>query len=183
MDSFESIVRTIFENKGYWVKTSFKVDLTKEEKLRIGRPTSPRWELDVVAYKGESNEILVIECKSYLDSSGVKANGLKNGKDRDKERYKLFNERTLRKVVFARLRDQLAESGSCPKNTPVKLCLAAGKVATKKDREELSKHFKLKGWGFYSDEWIKNQLVKLSTSGYENEVAIVTTKLLTKENG
>ena len=181
MDSFESIVRTIFENKGYWVKTSFKVDLTKEEKLRIGRPTSPRWELDVVAYKGGNNEILVIECKSYLDSGGVRANSLKEGKG--KERYKLFNGRTLRRVIFARLIAQLTESGSCPKNTPVKLCLAAGKVATKKDREELSVYFKLKGWGFYSDEWIKNELVKLSTSGYENEVAIVTTKLLTKENG
>ena len=181
MDSFESIVRTIFENKGYWVKTSFKVDLTKEEKRRIGRPTSPRWELDVIAYKGGSNEILVIECKSYLDSPGVKAEGLKNGKY--KERYKLFNEEILREVVFARLVAQLAESGSCPKNTHVKLCLAAGKVATEKDREELSEYFKSKGWGLYPDEWIKNELVKLSTSGYENEVAIVTTKLLTRDNG
>ncbi len=181
MDSFESIVRTIFENKGCWVKTSFKVNLTKEEKRRIGRPSSPRWELDVVAYKGGSNEILVIECKSYLDSPGVKAESLKNGKY--KERYKLFNEDTLREVVFARLVLQLAESGSCPKNTPVKLCLAAGRVATEKDREELSEYFKSKGWGFYSDEWIKNELVKLSSSGYENEVAIVATKLLTRDNG
>jgi hypothetical protein len=77
LDSFESIVKTIFENKGYWVKTSFKVDLTKEEKRLIGRPSSPRWELDVVAFKGGRNEILVIECKSYLDSPGVKAEGMK----------------------------------------------------------------------------------------------------------
>ena len=181
MDSFESIVRTIFENKGYWVKTSFKVDLTKDEKRRIGLPTCPRWELDVVAYKGGSKEILVIECKSYLNSSGVRANGLKSGKG--KERYKLFNKSTLRKVVLDRLVDQLAEYGSCPKNTRVKLCLAAGKVATEKDRKELSEYFKSKDWGFYSDEWIKRELVKLSASGYENEVATVTTKLLTRETG
>jgi len=181
MDSFESIVRTIFENKGYWVKTSFKVDLTKEEKRRIGRRTSPRWELDVVAYKGGSNEILVIECKSYLDSSGVKAESLKNGKYKGK--YKLFNEETLREVVFARLIAQLLESGSCRKNARVKLCLAAGNVASEKDRGELSEYFRSKGWGFYSDQWIKNELVKLSSSGYENEVAIVTTKLLTRKNG
>lgn len=178
MDSFESIVKTIFENKGYWVKTSFKVDLTKEEKRKIGRPSSPRWELDLVAYKGGSNEILVIECKSYLDSPGVKAVGLKNGKY--KERYKLFNEEILREVVFTRLIAQMVESDSCPKNTPVKLCLAAGKVATKEDREEISEYFKSKCWRFYSDEWIKNELVKLSNSGYENEIAIVTTKLLTR---
>ncbi|HOS46726.1 MAG TPA: hypothetical protein PLQ69_09640, partial [Paludibacter sp.] len=94
MDSFESIVRTIFENKGYWVKTSFKVNLTKEEKRIIGRPSSPRWELDIVAFKGGDKEILVIECKSYLDSFGVKADGLRDGKD--KERYKLFNDKILR---------------------------------------------------------------------------------------
>jgi len=178
LDSFETIVATIFENKGYWVKTSFKVDLTKAEKRRIGRPSSPRWDLDVVAYKGGANEILVIECKSYLDSTGVKVEGLKNGKY--KERYKLFNENTLRKVVFSRLLTQLIKSGSCPKNTSVKLCLAAGKVATKKDREELSEHFKSKDWGFYSDEWIKHELVNLAGSRYENEVSIVTTKILTR---
>lgn len=178
LDSFESIVRTIFENKGYWVKTSFKVDLTKEEKRKIGRPSSPRWELDVVAYKGGSKEILVIECKSYLDSPGVKADGLKNGKY--KERYKLFKEETLRDVVFNRLQTQLVESGSCSEDTTVKLCLAAGKIASKADREELSEYFNTKGWNFYSDEWIKNELINLSNSGYENEVAIVTTKILTR---
>jgi len=178
LDSFESIVRTIFENKGYWVKTSFKVDLTKQEKRKIGRPSSPRWELDVVAYKGGSKEILVIECKSYLDSPGVKADGLKNGKYKD--RYKLFNEETLRDVVFNRLQTQLVESGSCSEDTNVKLCLASGKVASKADREELSEYFNTKGWNFYSDEWIKNELINLSNSGYENEVAIVTTKILTR---
>jgi len=178
LDSFESIIRTIFESKGYWVKTSFKVNLTKEEKRKIGRPSSPRWELDVVAYKGGSKEILVIECKSYLDSPGVNADGLKNGKY--KERYKLFNEKTLRDVVFNRLLKQLVESGSCSEDTTVKLCLASGKVASQADREELSEYFNTKEWNFYSDEWIKKELINLSNLGYENEVATVTTKILTR---
>lgn len=181
MDSFESIVRTIFESKGYWVKTSFKVEITKEEKRNIGRPSSPRWELDVVAYKGGSKEILVIECKSYLDSPGVKADGLKNGKY--KERYKLFNEDTLRNVVFNRLLTQLVDSGACSEDTTVKLCLASGKVASVPDRDELSEYFRTKGWNFYSDEWIKNELINLSNSAYEDEVATVTTKILTRGNG
>ena len=181
LDSFESIVKTIFESKGYWVKTGFKVELSKEEKRKIGRPSSPRWELDVVAYKGAKNEILVIECKSYLDSPGVKAEGLMNGKY--KERYKLFNEEALRRVVFSRLIKQLAELGSCPLSTKVTLCLAAGKVASAKDRTEISEYFASQGWKFYSDEWIKDEMVKLSESGYENDVAIVTTKLLTRNNG
>ena len=123
---------------------------------------------------------MVIECKSYLDSTGVKAEGLKNGKY--KERYKLFNEKILREVVLERLVAQLAESGSWQNDTPVKLCLAAGNVATEKDRKEITEYFISKGWGFYSDEWIKNELVNLSSSGYENEIAIVTTKLLTRGN-
>jgi hypothetical protein len=110
----------------------------------------------------------------------VKAEGLKNGKY--KERYKLFNEDNLRKVVFYRLVTQLVKSGSCPKNISVKLCLAAGNVSTTKDREEISEHFKSKDWGFYSDEWIKHELVNLAGSRYENEVSIVTTKILTREN-
>ena len=92
---------------------------TKEEKHKIGRPSSPRWELDVVAYKGGSKEILVIECKSYLDSPGVNADGLKNGKY--KARYKLFNEDTLRNVVFNRLLTQLVNSGACSADTTVNL--------------------------------------------------------------
>ena len=176
MDSFESIVGTIFENKGYWVKTCFKVDLSKEEKRKIGRPSAPRWELDVVAYKGGINETLVIECKSFLDSPGVKAVSLKNGKG--KERYKLFNEQTLRKIVFSRLLKQLSESGSCLKDSVVRLCLATGKVASENDRQELIEYFNSKGWSFFSDEWIKEQLVELSNSRYENEIAMVTTKIL-----
>lgn len=163
------------------MKTSFKVDLTKEEKQSIGRPSSPRWELDVVAYKGGTKELLVIECKSYLDSPGVKAEGLKNGKY--KERYKLFNEDILREVVLGRLEKQLCFMGSCSTDTKATLCLAAGKVATNQDRLAITEHFDAQGWRFFSDEWIKAELMKLSESGYENEVAMVTTKILTRSNG
>jgi hypothetical protein len=51
MDSFEQVVAEILWREGYWVRTSVKVELTKEEKREIDLPSSPRWELDVVAYK------------------------------------------------------------------------------------------------------------------------------------
>jgi hypothetical protein len=178
MDSFESLIRTIFENKGYWVQTCFKVNLSKEEKQKIGRPSAPRWELDLVAYKGGSNEILVIECKSYLDSQGVKAESLKGGKY--KERYKLFNEPLLLKTVFDRMLNQLVEIGSCSPDTKIKLCLATGKIASDKDRDELGDLFTEKEWGLYSDKWIKQELIKLSSLGYENDIAMIVTKILTK---
>ena len=178
MDSFESIVKTIFENKGYWVKTSFKVNLTKEEKRKIGRPSSPRWEIDIIAYKGSRNEVLVIECKSYLDNPGVKADSLKNGKY--KERYKLFNEKVLQSVVFSRLITQLTETGLCQNDPSIKLCLAVGNVASDKDRQQITEYFDTQDWGFYSDKWIKKELIKLSESGYENDIATVVTKILTR---
>ncbi|MBT4289344.1 MAG: hypothetical protein HOD92_18625 [Deltaproteobacteria bacterium] len=179
MDSFESLIKTIFENKGYWVQTSFKVNLSKEEKQKIGRPSSPRWELDVVAYKGGSKEILVIECKSYLDSPGVKAESFKDG--RYNERYKLFNEQILQNIVFDRMKNQLVDTGACAPDTKIKLCLATGKIASGNDRAELEKIFKDKAWGLFTDEWIKKELIKLSNSGYENEVAMVVTKILTRQ--
>src|SRR5215218_2466380 len=46
-------------------------DVTRRE---IGRPSSPRWELDIVAYSGRDNLLLVLECKSRLDSQGVNPN-------------------------------------------------------------------------------------------------------------
>src|SRR5262245_43986030 len=58
MDAFESLISMLLRHQGYWTTPSFKVELTKEEKRNIGRTSSPRWELDLVAYKGSTNEVL-----------------------------------------------------------------------------------------------------------------------------
>ena len=58
-------------NQGYWVWTSFKVKLTPNDKKAIKLPTSPRWELDIVAYHARKNVIHVVECKSYFDNPGL----------------------------------------------------------------------------------------------------------------
>lgn len=55
MDSFESLVSSLLRREGYWTETGFKVELTKQDKHRIGRPSLPLWEIDVVAYKGKGN--------------------------------------------------------------------------------------------------------------------------------
>ena len=54
MDSSENIVAMLLDREGYWVRTTYKVELTKEEKRKIGRPSSPRWERGVIAYKTTS---------------------------------------------------------------------------------------------------------------------------------
>lgn len=70
MDAFEDLVGMLLERKGYWIRSGVKVELSKEEKRQIGRPSSPRWELDIVAYKGSGNSLLVVECKNLIIGSG-----------------------------------------------------------------------------------------------------------------
>ncbi len=53
----------------------------------------PRPEIDVVAWKPSTNQLLIIECKSYLDSTGVRVEHL-HGRKNDK--FKLFNRGALR---------------------------------------------------------------------------------------
>lgn len=178
MDSFESVVATILERDGYWVKSTFKVELTKEEKREIGRPSSPRWELDLIAYKGSTNKLLVVECKSYLDSPGVRCRGVDGTNPNEAKRYKLFNDDTLRRVVFNRLTKQLEVSGACGQSPTIVLALAAGKIASEGDRVELKKYFKTNEWILFDSHWLKCQLEKISKDGYENAVASVVAKLL-----
>jgi hypothetical protein len=42
MDAFEQLVSEILWMGGYCARTSVRVELTKEEKRQIGRPSSPR---------------------------------------------------------------------------------------------------------------------------------------------
>src|ERR1700679_769857 len=122
MDSFEQVVAEILWMEGYWVRTSVKVELTKEEKRRIDRPSSPRWELDIVAYSGKQNLLRVVECKSYLDSRGVALRALDGTDEQLSSRFKLFGDDQLRNVVFNRLCKQFEASGACGPEPSVKLC-------------------------------------------------------------
>ena len=178
MNSFEGLVATIAAAEGFWVQTSLKVNLTKEEKRLIGRPTSPRWEIDVVGYKGADNKVLVIECKSFLDSTGVRSESIVNTNSKDAGRYKLFTDPNLRKVVFSRLSTQLSERDSCKEFPELQLCHAVGKLASDDDRTTLHKHFKKNKWQLWDDLWIKDRLEQLARTGYEDEPSIITAKML-----
>jgi hypothetical protein len=176
VDSFEAVIAAILQRQGYWTLTSVKVELTKAEKHRIGRPSTPRWELDVVAYRGKDNSIRIVECKSFLDSPGVDCGVFDRSNGEAKNRYKLFFERTLRKVVFRRLQEQLVSGGFCRVDPKIQLCLAAGKI--RGDEANLRSHFKKNGWLLIGPDYIRQELEKLANSGYENSVPAVVTKLL-----
>ena len=179
MDAFEHVISEILWAEGYWTRPSFKVELTKQDKVEIGRPTNPRWELDVIAYNGRDNALLMVECKSYLDSTGVKVSALHGQNERDAKRYKLFNEPNTLSVVSNRLTEQLAKQGLIQENPRIKLVLAAGNVAGR-SRDSLRKHFDKMGWILWDQAWLKDRLLQIAKGGYDNSIAAVTAKMLTR---
>lgn len=176
MNAFEDLVASLLRNRGYWVESSFKVKLEKAEKAAIGRVSSPRWELDLIAYKAKRNELRVIECKSFLDSRGVSRSSF--GGSAKPDRYKLFNEPKLRKVVLSRLAAQLVELGAIRANPKIQLCLAAGRIASERDRQSLHKLFVVRGWLLLDERWVRDEMEALSKESYQNSVASVVSKLL-----
>ncbi|WP_057883654.1 hypothetical protein [Tsuneonella troitsensis] len=178
MDAFEQLVAELFFMEGYWVQTSLKVKLTKEEKRQVNRHSSPRWEIDVVAYHAARNEIVALECKSFLDSTGVQFVEFEDG--HRSTRYKLFREQGLRETVLNRLALQLAEEGRCQPGANVKLGLVAGKIK-RGDETRLRELFDEKGWQFYSPNWLRDQIRQVAADGYANQVSSVVAKLLLRE--
>ena len=181
MDSFEAVVSAILQRQGHWTQTSVKVELTKAEKVKIKRPSTPRWELDVVGYRGSSNELIVMECKSYLDSTGVSCDVFAGKKPNNEGRYKLFFDDELRRVVLARLVRQFTNAGLCGTDPTVVFGLAAGKVSG--SEEWLQSFFARKSWRFLGPRQIRKELQDLGDCGYENTVAAVVAKLLLRGNG
>jgi len=113
MDYFENIIKRLIEQDGYWVRQSVRVNLTKPEKVAIGKHSIPRPEIDIVGYKAGCNELLIIEVKSFLDSPGVKYDELKKEFEIPDGRFKLFTCDNYRSIVFRRLVSDLSESYDC----------------------------------------------------------------------
>jgi hypothetical protein len=174
MDAFEAVVSMLLRREGYWTWPSYKVNLTKEEKVAIGRASSPRWEIDLIAYKGNGNEILAVECKSFLDSPGVQ---FSDGSLQPNNVYKMFCEPSLRGVVLSHLGKQLEQSGSCASNPNVRLALATGKIANSTDRDAMKNYFEQNEWMLFDDYWIQTKLHNLRESQYEDDIAYVAAKI------
>lgn len=118
------------------------------QKVSVGQPPLPRPQLDVIGHKPSANELLVIECKSYLDSPGVMAAGFHGQEDAKKDVYKLFNRARLRETVLACLVAQLRREGLFTDTDPtVRLVLVAGKIYAR-DEVKLRSLFAEKGWTF-----------------------------------
>jgi hypothetical protein len=175
MDAFEQIVGMLLERK-YWVQTSYKVRLSKPHKRKIGIPSCPRWEIDVVAYRPKDNEVLAIECKSFLNSPGVRYRDFCGKGPKKDKAYKLFTQPKLREVILDCLKAQLLDDGLIPPSAKVKLCLAAGHIANG-DRANIRQRCEDEGWGLFDEAWFGQEFARLVKADYENDIAVVAAKL------
>ncbi|MCA9221041.1 MAG: hypothetical protein KDA71_11990, partial [Planctomycetales bacterium] len=171
MDSFENVIGQILARDGFWVRQSYKVRLTPADKRAIGRITSPRWEIDLVAYRPGDNLLRIVECKSYLDSRGVRFKAF-DGEGRGGKRFKLFNEPETFSVVSTRLVEQLYAEKAVLAAPNIQLCLAAGKIAPR-ESERLRMLFEERHWTLFEPAWIHDQLVAMSRDGYDNSVCSI----------
>ncbi len=177
MDHFESIIATLLENEGYWVRKSFKVNLTKEEKRQIGKHSIPRPEIDLLALDFSKNQVLVLEAKSYLDSPGVKLENLMEEHEVPEGRYKLLTCSRYRSIVFSRLISDLIDANMANPDTKLTLGLAAGNVYRCRN-EPIREFLSTKDIFFWSPDDIKLKVKALAERGYENDSAIITAKIL-----
>ena len=177
MDYFETLIKTLLEHEGFWIRQSFKVNLTKQEKRDIGKPSIPRPEIDILSYNPKDDRIIAFEAKSFLDSLGVKLIDLEQSFKIPEGRYKLFTCDNYRSIVFNRLKHDLIDLGLCTQNTRIDLGLAAGNVYQSKS-EIIRLMFQKRGWAFLSPEDIRDKVTNLVSKGYENEPSIITAKIL-----
>ncbi len=176
MDAFEHIVGLYLQEKNYWIRHSVKVDLTKEDKAAIELPTIPRPEIDLVAYNPVSDTLILIEAKSYLNSSGVTIGGLSGTDTKTKDRYRLLNNMTYQRVVTTRLVESFIKNNIIRPSTKVKYALAAGHVQPKSSTA-IAEYLSKKGYLYFDPVDIKQTIKNLANKGWDDNIITVTAKL------
>ncbi len=180
MEAFEDIVRRYLENKGYWVRQSVKVHISKEDKVTIGTYSMPTPEVDLVALNVRDNELLLIEAKSFLDSYGVCYKSVSDPTDKNARRYKLFTNNTFREIVTNQLKKQFIDQELINSDTKINYALAAGHIRNG-DEQPIMDYFSSKGWQVFTPNQIKDYLKQLIDKGWENDLVTITAKLLRKK--
>lgn len=180
MNAFEEIVAGLLQQEGYWTHIGYKVLLTKTQKASLGKPSIPRPEIDILAYRARDNSLLWVECKSYLDSRGVKIDAFTGKDELGAQRFKVFTQPVFRKVVTEELIKQVIADGLVCPNPSINYCLVTGRIATNFDREKLHEYFSEQRWILYDENWLKCRLEKLSECGYEDDIAIIVAKLFAR---
>ncbi len=177
MDHFEGLICTLLEAEGFWLRRSFKVNVTKEEKRLIGKSSIPRPEIDILALRLCDNSVIAVEVKSFLDSPGLKLEELQVRHKVSQGRYKLFTTPDYRRIVLNRLHQDLLNCGMANKSTKVSLGLAVGKVYQGRS-EKIREYMAAQQMFFWAPEDIKCKVTALANRSYENDPAILVAKVL-----
>ncbi len=164
MDAFEQIIGQLLVEEKYWVRHSVKINLTPDEKRSINKPSTPRPEIDLVAYSITTDTIYLLEVKSYLDSSGVVYEHVAIEQDEQSGRYKLLTAKNYRETLEKRLHAAWCKSGHIRKSTRISFWLIAGNVYRNRELE-LRKYFEKQGWLFWGPVEIKSRIHQLSEKG------------------
>lgn len=178
MDAFEQVVAELLRRYGYWVHPSFWVEIPEDdEEARqvLGRYVA-RINIDLVAYR--PGTVLVVECKSFMDSRGVQVSSFVNG-GRGSSLYKMFTNVERREVVLRLLQQQLRDDGLIPRDgdLDLELCLACGNIAPR-SRRRLKRLFRDEGWRLLGPTLIRGALRRAARGGYTNSVTSIVAKLL-----
>jgi hypothetical protein len=179
MDCFETIAATLLEFDGYWVRRSFKVNVTPQDKKRLGKNSMPRPEIDLLAFKPKEDLIIAFEAKSYLYSKGVQLAEITTPRETSEGRYKIFTCKKYRDIVIKQLKKDLIDMGMATKSTKIKLGLIAAKVEGGEDgSNQLAAFMRKHHWEFWRPATVKEKLEALADLDYENDVAVVASKIL-----
>ena len=151
MDHFENIAKTLLERDGYWVRQSFKVNLSPEQKRSIApeKFSIPRPEIDLLTLSVARSEVIAFEVKSFFDSSGVSYSDISESFDVPQGRYKLFTCAKYRDIVLSQLHLDLVEKRFIQTSTLIRLGLIAGNVK-KGDIDNIRQFFTRNQWEFWT---------------------------------
>jgi len=180
MNAFETIVKLFLEEKGYWVRQSVKVAISKEDKVAIGTFSMPTPEIDLVALNVKENELLLIEAKSLLGSYGVHYEAVSGEDPKDAARYKLFTNSRFRQVVTRQLKRQYQDRGLIRDDTKINYALAAGHIHSGNEAK-IADYFSKKGWVLFTPAQIKETVKRLSKKGWEDDLITMTAQLILNE--
>ena len=178
MNAFEQIASKFFDARGYWTRVGLKVDLTKEEKVALGNHSMPRPEIDIVAFKPNRNQLLIVECKSYLDSNGVQIEHLHGEKPKLQARLKLLTNAELRAMVTRKLVLQLRAEDLLLSGEPViGYALVAGNIKNGHE-QKLKNFFADNHWLLVTPNELADGLRRFADRGYEDDAVTMVVKLL-----